>query len=155
MKNQGFTLIELMIVVAIIAILAAIAVPQYQYYVGRAALTRAVAETGSLRAPMEDCWANGRAITPQQCPGIVMDSTLTMGGIAATDGSISMRLDSDSVPSVAKGVIVSWSTAADTGGWYCHVAGPDEAALRRLAPPKCQVINYSEGTDNGDGTVGA
>jgi len=157
MKNNGFTLIELMVVVAIIAILAAIAIPQYQYYVGRSAVTRAVAETGSLRAPMEDCWANGRAITPQECPGVVMNSGLTISGISAPSGSISMRMDSDSVPSIAKGIIVSWSKTGDTSEWYCYLAGPNEEALRRMAPPKCQVINYSEGGDsgNGDGTVGA
>jgi type IV pilus assembly protein PilA len=57
--QKGFTLIELMIVVAIIAILAAIAIPQYQTYVIRSQVTRAMGESGDLKTAVEDCLNNG------------------------------------------------------------------------------------------------
>jgi len=57
--QKGFTLIELMIVVAIIAILAAIAIPQYQTYVIRSQVTRAMGEAGDLKTAVEDCLNNG------------------------------------------------------------------------------------------------
>ncbi len=54
-KNTGFTLIELMIVVAIIGILAAIAIPQYSDYVSRSRATGAVAEMASYRTGYALC----------------------------------------------------------------------------------------------------
>ena len=54
-KQQGFTLIELMIVVAIIGILAAIALPAYQNYTKKAKFSEVVAATGSVKTAVEIC----------------------------------------------------------------------------------------------------
>jgi type IV pilus assembly protein PilA len=58
--QAGFTLIELMIVVAIIGILAAIAIPQYQTYIAKTQVTRAMGEAGSVKTAIEGCVLAGK-----------------------------------------------------------------------------------------------
>ena len=77
-NQKGFTLIELMIVVAIIGILAAIAIPQYQNYISRSQAARVLGETTQVKNALEDCINNGRTGT------ILHSGTPTAGAEATT-----------------------------------------------------------------------
>lgn len=59
-QQKGFTLIEVMIVVAIVAILSAIAIPSYTDYVRRSRLTEATAALSSMRVKMEQYYQDNR-----------------------------------------------------------------------------------------------
>jgi prepilin-type N-terminal cleavage/methylation domain-containing protein len=62
-NQRGFTLIELMIVIAIIAILMSFAIPAYQNYVARTKAAEGVSMASALRQAVSSAWVNGEDIT--------------------------------------------------------------------------------------------
>ncbi len=137
-KNKGFTLIELMIVIAIIGILAAIAIPQYQNYVARSQTTRVYAELADLRNTVEDCLTNGKTAIgtgANECDPRATASNMLQGnsqvgasiptnyGVAQLDNPLTITSSivgtiSNSSSVILHGKKVKLSRNAD-GGWSC------------------------------------
>ncbi|MBB1059135.1 pilin [Marilutibacter spongiae] len=84
-KQQGFTLIELMIVVAIIAILAAIALPAYQDYVARSQVSEAMSLTSGTKVAVAEYYADrGAWPTTNAQAGVSQATSITGKYVAQT-----------------------------------------------------------------------
>jgi type IV pilus assembly protein PilA len=102
MQQPGFTLIEIMIVIAIVGIIAAIAIPQYQTYVARTQVTRVYGEMNNLRSGIEICLNQGHLAlgsSPAACHLSYGCSTLTMG--AKQDSSSGVCPSGTGVPQLS------------------------------------------------------
>lgn len=128
--QQGFTLIELMIVVAIIAILAAIAIPQYNDYTARAQMTEAYTLASGLKTPIAEAFANDQ--TPaNSCvvpTGSVVSgkyvATLVAGGASPCVITATMSTAGVNAKASGRNVVLTFTPA--TGAWACTTNAPTE-----------------------------
>ena len=126
MKAQkGFTLIELMIVVAIIGILAAIALPAYQDYTARAQATEALTATAGLRADIAVYLYENGDLGGVDSDAAVADNVTNLSGryfsgvtVADTTGLITVTFD-DGVHSGGTMTIEPQTTGTQITNWEC------------------------------------
>ncbi len=124
--QQGFTLIELMIVVAIIGILAAIAMPAYQDYTARAQASEGFSATAGLQADIAVTAAemgdDAMDLTNTNASALLLDGKyFSPGGITvADDGVISVVFDAGALNGQTMTLTPAFIAATDqVSGWTC------------------------------------
>lgn len=148
--QQGFTLIELMIVVAIIGILAAIAIPQYQNYVARAQVTEAVSLMSGGKTALEEYIANNGSFPDGTTAGqsladlgITPNGGSYVGSIAIDNGSntdsagrLTATMKASGVAAEIQSLTVSLTRGTD-GSWTCS-PGAASAIPVQFLPTSCR-----------------
>jgi len=131
-KQQGFTLIELMIVVAIIAILAAIALPAYQNYVAKSQVTAGLADIRGGVTAYEEGIQSGSTADPTTVSNLGLTSSTPRCAITATgtftdDGGQTIACTLKGNPKVVGQTVTL--TRSKSGTWDCKVATVDDKFL--------------------------
>ncbi len=137
--QQGFTLIELMIVVAIIGILAAVALPAYQDYTVRGRVSEVVLLAAGMKPTISENIANNNAIGAGSCKGIadITTATVNTASVACADAT---GIVTGTGTAKAAGVILTLTPTLPVAGgpivWTCAVSA---AASNKYVPSECRV----------------
>src|SRR5581483_1482349 len=142
MRNQGFTLIELMIVVAIIGILASIAIPAYSDYVVRTKVAEGLSLAGRMKPAISEFYlSQGRLPSSNASAGLPAATSYAANFVSSIDvgtagrGIVTITYSADSKIS-GKTLVLTPSTAA-TGSiqWVCT---PGNGMPPRFVPNFCR-----------------
>lgn len=137
--QKGFTLIELMIVVAIVAILAAIAIPAYQDYLVRSRVSECAASAGACKTSVSEYFAT-RAVMPDVTTAGCTDvSTTDCLAPDVNAGAITITT-SGTLGSKAPGNLVYSPivVGTDITGWDCTPANAGTSILGKFLPAVCR-----------------
>lgn len=142
MKNQkGFTLIELMIVVAIIAILAAIALPAYQDYLIRSQVSEGLTLTSGAKSAVAETYANTGAFPADNTAAGLEAATNIKGkyvtGVEVKNNVITATFGNEANSKISAGTLKL--TATDNNGsisWAC--AGDGTKVAPKYLPKACR-----------------
>lgn len=151
-SERGFTLIELMIVVAIVGILASIAIPAYSDYTVRAKVTEAVAAAGAIKTSVADYYyANGALPETNEEAGLgdATDyATNIIQQISIEDGTAtdveagSIKITFNAIDgAVSNGATLMFSPDDSGSGlsWSCSAGASNAATLPdQYAPASCR-----------------
>ena len=147
--QKGFTLIELMIVVAIIGILAAVALPAYQDYTNRAKMVEVLSFAASGKTAVAEYYqSEGKLPTDNSAAGMAADTAITskyVKSVTVAAGVITAAIQNTNVTELDAGsVILTPLTSAGvdiTTGysgpiiWKC---APSAAGLDKYFPANCR-----------------
>jgi type IV pilus assembly protein PilA len=152
MAQRGFTLIELMIVVAIIGILAAVAMPAYQDYTVRAKMSEVILALSACRTAITEIYQSAGSppgANNWQCESGVM-SKYVAGVATDPDGKVTATIQGISsgvntkvvtlVPLIDANTAASVASNMGSGlfGWRCGAAADGTDLLPRYLPGSCR-----------------
>jgi type IV pilus assembly protein PilA len=133
--QQGFTLIELMIVVAIIGILAAVALPAYQDYTIRAKVAELVVATSQFKASIAEKAANDSSLVSSGVGLTVVPAGKIAGGSVTDNGIITIAGNASLVGTAVTIVLSPTVSASGAVSWICSTGN---AAVYKFVPAECR-----------------
>ena|SRR5688572_24086089 len=134
--QKGFTLIELMIVVAIIGILAAVALPAYQDYTVRAKVSELVLAAGNAKTTVSENAQNNGTLAGANAGASIETTGKVVGGTVTSTGTIQVAggTATTSVGTVLT-IVLTPSLAADGKViWSCSA----DATVHKYVPSECR-----------------